>query len=88
MTKSGEFRVTEDGRIYRSGRKKYPNGDAYSVRHVSDRIQRQQQSWYCKAVVHTRYITLHLAAAAAAAANIITVIMRTLMFKGCHLCGV
>lgn len=32
MTKPGEFRVTEDGRIYRSGRKKYPNGDAYSVR--------------------------------------------------------
>lgn len=32
MPKAADFRVTDDGRIYRSGRKAYPNGDTYSVR--------------------------------------------------------
>lgn len=31
MTVSENLRLTEDGRIYRSGRKTYPNGDTYSV---------------------------------------------------------
>lgn len=32
MGKADDWRVTDDGRIYRSGRKAYPNGDLYSVR--------------------------------------------------------
>lgn len=31
MPKSDDWRVTDDGRIYRTGRKAYPNGDKYSV---------------------------------------------------------
>ena len=34
MTRTEELRVTEDGRIYSSGRRSYPNGDSYSVRNT------------------------------------------------------
>lgn len=41
--------MTEDGRIYRSGRKKYPNGDAYSVRPAD------KQVYYCCCMLCVSY---------------------------------